>query len=386
MRRSPGVLLVLALLAVASRHAVAQSKGAFLVRLGNDTTAIEQFEFGKGRIDILTATRAPRAGLRHTVITLGRQDEFSAIEIQALDPAAPAAPARQSTTARIMGDSMAGAMRADTTVRPFGLKVPPGTETPAGSMWLLYERMSMRRARMKADSLRLPMYFLTDTEINWVAVRRLGADSIDIETTYDRYHAKVDKEGRILGLKPIKGTQQFSLERLPSADIQTWAANFLAREKAQGMAGQFSPRDTARADAAGAHLVIDYGRPSKRGRVIFGNVVPWGEVWRTGANAATQFSTDKPVKLGGTLVPAGKYTLWTIPTPDGWTLIVNSETGQWGTDHKAERDLYKIPMSVATKSDVTEKFFIHIADEGGKGQFHFVWDQTVAAVDFEVQS
>ncbi|MFN8650513.1 MAG: DUF2911 domain-containing protein [Gemmatimonadales bacterium] len=63
---------------------------------------------------------------------------------------------------------------------------------------------------------------------------------------------------------------------------------------------------------------------------------------RTGANAATQFFTDKPVKLGNTAVPAGKYTSLTVPTPTGWTLIVNGETGQWGTAHKAEKDLYKI--------------------------------------------
>jgi hypothetical protein len=134
----------------------------------------------------------------------------------------------------------------------------------------------------------------------------------------------------------------------------------------------------------GANLWVDYGRPSGRGRVIFGGVVPWGEVWRTGANAATQFQTDRTLAFGSTVVPAGFYTLWTLPTENGWTLIINAETGQWGTQHQAERDLYQIPLSVE-KSDIpVERFTIHIADEGAGGQIHFVWDQTVAAAAFTV--
>ncbi|MFN8654586.1 MAG: DUF2911 domain-containing protein [Gemmatimonadales bacterium] len=384
MRVRSLVLLVLGLPAAAAQVA-AQDKGAFLVRLGNDTTGVEQFDISRTRAEVIAASRAPRAGLRRATISLTGDWQFSGIDIAALDPSAPGNPPRMTTSAKLLADSIGGQSKADTTTRFFGLKVKPGTETPGGSMWVMYERLSLRRAKMKADSLRVPMYFLSDDELNWAAVRKLGSDSVDIETTYDRYHAKIDKDGRILGLRPISGTQQFSLERLPSADVQAWASTFATQEKAKGPAGQFSPRDTARADAAGAHLVIDYGRPSVRGRVIFGGVVPWNEVWRTGANAATQFFTDKPVKLGNTVVPAGKYTLWTVPTPTGWTLIVNGETGQWGTAHKAEKDLYKIPMMVQTKDDVTEKFFIHIADEGGHGQWHFVWEKTVAAVDFAVQ-
>lgn len=383
--RIRSLALVALALPLAASSAAAQDKGAFLIRLGNDTAGVEQFEISPTRAEVVTAMRAPRAGLRKATISLTGDWQFSGIDMAGLDPAAPGNPPRTTVTAKLMADSIGGQSRADTTTRFWGLKVQPGTETPGGSMWVMFERLSLRRAKLKADSLRVPMYFLSDTELYWVAVRKLGADSLDIETSYDRYHAKIDRTGRILGLRPIKGTQQFSVERLPSADVQQWAATFAAREKSQGAPGQFSPRDTARAEAAGANLVIDYSRPSKRGRVIFGGVVPWNEVWRTGANAATQFSTDKPILLGQTLVPAGRYTLWTVPTPTGWTLLINSETGQWGTEHKPERDVYKIPMSVQSKGDVTEKFFIHIADEGGKGQWHFVWDKTVAAVDFAVQ-
>lgn len=385
MRAQRSALILSLLLPSLPLIAAAQSKGAFLVRLGNDTTGVEQFEIGKTRVVLTQATRAPRARMRHAVFTLGPGGQFAGVEVTVTDPGMPGGKPLQTMSATLAKDSIGGEIRADTSVRKFGIAAPAGTEVPVGSMWVMFERLSLRRAQVKADSVRVPMYFLSSPDVFWVAVRRLGKDSIDIETTFDRYHARIDKDGRIQALRPIQGTQQFSLDRLPSIDVNAYGATFAAKEKADGAVGMFSPRDTARADGAGAHLWVDYGRPSKRGRVIFGGVVPWGQVWRTGANAATQFSSDKPIAFGSTVVPAGKYTLWTLPTKEGWTLIINSETGQWGTEHKLEKDLFKVPMTVSSNSNVVEKFFIHIADENGKGQFHFVWDTTVLAVDYAVQ-
>jgi hypothetical protein len=121
----------------------------------------------------------------------------------------------------------------------------------------------------------------------------------------DLYHARVDKDGRILGVLPISGTGKFSVDRVASLDLAAMTASFAAREQSGAGMGMLSPRDTVRvANAGGAALWIDYGRPGKRGREIYGSVVPYGAVWRTGANAATQFKTDKALDFGGTVVPA----------------------------------------------------------------------------------
>ena len=148
--------------------------------------------------------------------------------------------------------------------------------------------------------------------------------------------------------------------------------------------GPLSTRDTVKTAAGGANLWIDYGRPAKRGRVVFGNVVPYGEVWRTGANAATQFKTDKALTFGSTVVPAGFYTLWTLPTATGWKLIVNSETGQWGTEHKADKDLYTIDMSLGTLPSSVERFTISVEPSGAGGTLHLDWDTTRASAAFTV--
>ena len=118
---------------------------------------------------------------------------------------------------------------------------------------------------------------------------------------------------------------------------------------------------------------------------MFGGIVPYGEVWRTGANAATQFRTDKDLVIGGTTVPAGFYTLWTVPSTTGWKLIVNSQTGQWGTDHDPKKDLYTIDMTTTTVASPAERFTIAVEPAAAGGVITMTWDTTQASVPFTVK-
>ena len=137
-----------------------------------------------------------------------------------------------------------------------------------------------------------------------------------------------------------------------------------------------SPRDTARGKIGKAHLVVDYGQPSKRGREIFGGLVPYDQVWRTGANAATVLVTDKTITIGTLTLPAGRYTLYTIPSATSWQLIVNREVGQWGLTYHQEYDIGRVPMTVSGVKDPLEKFTIDFT----KNTLRMRWDTTVAQV------
>jgi hypothetical protein len=155
---------------------------------------------------------------------------------------------------------------------------------------------------------------------------------------------------------------------------------------AQDAAPIASPRDTTRATVSGAHLVVDYGRPSKRGRAIFGGLVPWGQVWRTGANAATTFVTDKSLLVGGTAVPAGTYTIYSVPNQSGpWLLVINKQTKQWGTEYHQDQDLARIPMTTAPVPASVEKFTIEIVPRETGGTIALVWDTTRASVPIRLQ-
>jgi len=148
--------------------------------------------------------------------------------------------------------------------------------------------------------------------------------------------------------------------------------------------GTASPRDTARANISGATLLIDYGRPAKRGRQVFGGIVPFNRVWRTGANQATHFTTDRTLKFGDALLPPGHYTLWTIPAESGWTLVVNNQTGQWGTDHDPRFDRFRMPMQMKTVAEAVERFTIVVEPAGAGGVIRLRWDTVEASVAFTV--
>lgn len=147
-----------------------------------------------------------------------------------------------------------------------------------------------------------------------------------------------------------------------------------------------SPRDTTAQTIGAAHLVVDYGRPSKRRREIFGALVPYDALWRTGANEATHFRTDRDLMIGTIRVPRGTYTLWTIPARDGWTLIINRQTGQWGTDYDKTQDVGRTHMKVATLSDPVERFTIAIEPtRNGSGTLIMRWDTTQATAPIHVE-
>ena len=116
--------------------------------------------------------------------------------------------------------------------------------------------------------------------------------------------------------------------------------------------------------------------------MIFGGVVPWNQVWRTGANAATVLETDGDLIMAGTTVPAGKYSLWTIPAPSGWKLIVNRNTGQWGTEYNAQYDLARLDMTVEPLKQPVERFTIAIEPRGKGGVLRLEWERTRASLPF----
>lgn len=144
-----------------------------------------------------------------------------------------------------------------------------------------------------------------------------------------------------------------------------------------------SPPASAECKLAGGKTVkIDYSSPRAKGRKIFGGLVPYGEVWRTGANEATTFVASANVNVGGKEVPAGSYTIFTVPKEDAWTLVISKKTGEWGTDYPGEKeDLARVPMKVSKTSGPVENFTIGFEQGGKKCSLHMEWENTRASVE-----
>ncbi|MCE7997177.1 MAG: DUF2911 domain-containing protein [Roseivirga sp.] len=149
-----------------------------------------------------------------------------------------------------------------------------------------------------------------------------------------------------------------------------------------------SPEETVNYNTNGYGIEVFYNRPSKKGREIFGRLVPFGRVWRTGANEATTFETSTDLTIDGKPLKAGKYTLWTIPDADNWTLMFNAKQYSWGVNRngvtrEAEHDVLQVKVPVESVGNVVELFTIALEDRGGKPVLALIWDQTRVAVVME---
>src|SRR6202790_4816392 len=134
--------------------------------------------------------------------------------------------------------------------------------------------------------------------------------------------------------------------------------------------------------SGGKTITVDYSSPRMKGRKIFGGLVPYGEVWRAGANEATTLVTATDVMVGGTHVPAGSYTIFAIPNKDKWTLVVSKKTGEWGTAYPgASEDLARIDMKASALPSAVENFTIAFDKTASGCALRMDWETTRASVD-----
>jgi len=153
----------------------------------------------------------------------------------------------------------------------------------------------------------------------------------------------------------------------------------------------FSPSTTVDFNDGGLKIQVVYSRPYKKGREIFGKLVPYGKTWRTGANEPTTFETNEDLKFGDKVLKAGKYSLWTIPNPETWQVVFNSEIPAWGVnfDGTAQRnqatDALIVETPVVAKNKVFEQFTISVEKGGDGDELSFLWDKTLVYVQFSAK-
>ncbi len=158
---------------------------------------------------------------------------------------------------------------------------------------------------------------------------------------------------------------------------------FTATALAQTGKSRPSPAASATCDLGGGKTIkTDYSSPRMKGRKIYGGLVPFGEVWRTGANDATTFVASADVVVGGKSVPAGSYTIFTVPAADKWTLIINKKTGEWGIPYKYESDeLVRVDMKISKLPSPVEDFTIAYDKSGAGCTLRMDWETTRASVN-----
>ena len=371
----PLALLCLLLAACGSDRSA--ERYGFVTLLGHDTISVERVTRHADALVVDGVDRFPLVRLRHTEIALAPDGSIGLLEIYIRTPSASSAKGRERHfTAEITKDSLRVSVRDSSGLTSLsfagnGALIMPHVPQMY-SLIELYIAAALARgtaAGMTAgDSVAVvqfyPDYGMDRFPIHDGYVRPLPGGHAEIwhDMLAGVGQATLDSNRRLLAYSGEQSTYKVEVKRVTELpDVEAIGAQFAATEHRTG-AAQLSVRDTVRANIGAAQLMVDYGRPLARGRTLLGNVIRFGSVWRTGANAATQFSTSLPISLAGLALAAGTYTLWTAPRAGGVAdLIVNRETGQWGTGYDDARDLGTAPLKTETVTSAVEKFTITIA-------------------------
>lgn len=373
----------------AAAPAAAQADSAALVTvLGRDTLALERWVRTPDRVTAEAVVRSPRTTYRRYVLDLAPDGRMRRFEERVFEPAnAAGAPVRTDVYEAVEGAWTRTLSQGDSVATA-------RVEAPAEALpWVdlvhwPFELVLMRARGGQGGAAPLlsggrPLaYTVTPAEGGgWTLTHPFRGPST----------VRVDQQGRLLSLDAAATTRKVIVTRQPWVEIEGPASRWAQADREGRGMGELSGRGREEATVAGARILVDYGQPQRRGRDIFPGVVRWGQVWRTGANRATHFSTDRALVLGspatGTVeVPAGEYTLFSIPEADGGWLIVNRQTGQNGTAYDAAQDLGRVRMRRRTVTEPVEAFTIRAETVcGDEGMLRLSWDMSEFTVPFRVR-
>ncbi|HET7604146.1 MAG TPA: DUF2911 domain-containing protein [Gemmatimonadales bacterium] len=358
-------LALLAMLALPSCQEPAQTWG-YVATLGNDTTSVERVTQRGNHITGDAVGRSPTVVRRHWEMTLAPDGSVRRWTMDSRVPNAPEGERdlhheieRENGKLRIVRRTGQGGTDR-TGPEPWSRVVPWNA-----FLYATYDLL-IRDARGLPDTTRIGLYFFEgwhEGSVGFGRVRELGDHRVSIMSTglAGTGEAELDEEGRMVAYSGEGTTYKQEVRRVADVpDLDSLLQRYAADELRRGAPRALSVRDTARGVIGKAQITIDYSRPLQRGRVLVGGLSPYGQVWRIGANAATQLTTSAPIRLGGVPLDSGTYTLWTLPSKDGVQLIINREHGQWGTEYRAENDIARAPMIVDTTEAPVEEFTIRL--------------------------
>ncbi len=347
----------------------------FLAMLGHDTLSVESITRQGNTLTSDEVDRFPRVRIRHTVVNLNDDGSIRHLAMDIHTPSEPSGRRDRKVVADVANNKVHLSKTDSTgTVNrdfPTGGGIVVAHVQQMYSLYELYFAAALKQSAGSTLTAGRPVQMrqlYIDREfdrfpLGQATVTPLGKGKVEI--THDWLsgtgEAIMDSGYNMLSYSGDRTTYKVEVKQLATpADIKDIATRFEAKEAAGGKVKSLSVRDSIQAQIGSAMFTVEYSRPLLRGRVLLGDVIPYDRVWRTGANAATQFTTSAPIKLAGMQVPAGTYTLFTAPHTNGVDLIVNKRSGEWGTEYQGSLDLGAARMISEAASAPVDEFTISI--------------------------
>ena len=392
--RAP-VLIAIALFALTGAEAQ-ETHAGFVTTLGRDTVALESFRRTPARLEGDLLVRVPGTVLFHYRLDL-RPDGTVSRSVVDIDPLGVSRFAAGHVTLDFGKDSVQvtveelaqrrqSKVALDAKPVPFlmtGFESSYGLYSSLGVIELLVSQMPVSATdTMLVSSIGLA----NGTKVKRKLMRRT-ATTADVDYFLIAWtRMTTDEQGHILTVDMSQTTEKTQSTRTGFLNVRRMAEQFATRDREGQGLGVASPNESVSTNVDDATLSLRYGSPRTRGRKILGEVVSLDRVWRTGANEATVFITNRDITIGDVNVPTGTYTLYTLPTRTGVQLIINRQHGQWGTSYDSTRDLARVAMETRTTVAVQEAFTIGVAGiAGSRAELRIAWDTFVWSVPIVVK-
>jgi hypothetical protein len=388
-------LLVAWLIALATTPAPPQ-RAAFVTTLGRDTVVVESYTRTDKHLDGYIVVRVPGTVLCHYAVDLAKDGSVTHTDLDIKPLSAPEVHGGRVTLdfsngeVHITMDTPSGSQSATHDFKPGGF---PFFMTGFGSSYGLYSSLGMyqlflpRVLSAAKDTTSVQSIDIASGRPVTRQFVRHSPTQVDVDYFGIGWtQLTLDASGQITSANADRTTEKVQSQRTDYIDVERLAKTFAAGDRAGKGLGVASPNKVAKGSIGGTPVTVTFGSPQKRGRDILGNVVKYDQVWRTGANEATTIAFARDVTVGGQAVPAGTYSLWTMPAKDGTVqLIVNRQHGQWGTDYDSSQDLVHVPMQVATAATPREDFGIDMTGTDTAAELRMSWDTFVWTVPITVK-
>lgn len=354
---------------------------AFITRLGNDTLAVEVFSISEEEATASVLLRSPGTVIIEYNLVMDENGMLQSLDAVYKDPITDSVSGqdhlyRDGDSIRYeyeqRGQTRNGAVAADENILPF-----------IDMVHWPFDIMT-KRAYQHEGITEQPL--ISGSRVFSFELNKISPDSMTVKhPTRGTMGTMVNGQGEMVFLEASQTTRALTVERSENVDFDALAKKFAEQDKSGNSFGALSGRGETDVTVMGANILIDYGTPLKRGRDIWGSLVKYGKRWRTGANRATHFKTDKDLVFGDLEVPAGEYTLFTIPEEEGGILIINTQIGQNGQTYDETLDLGRVPLQFRDLDSVVEVFTITAEEEDGKGMLKLQWDEMELVTPFTVK-
>jgi hypothetical protein len=377
-------LLLLSFFFFAQAQKLHNKKGCLIYTLGKDTTAIGNFELKGYDFSITVADLTGAVTVSKLKGSFFPNGELQTVEGNMYKPVA-GKDSQLLNSYKLYYDSSTTFIETrrnnTVTTRKYPVKVMVANSLGGYSLVYMLALLVNFAPGKNGDSL-LSHHIVFNSARNFI-IRKTGDRNFSIGSqVMGMFTLSLDKKGNLRSVDGIGTSWNIKGMMISPINMDSVIMTNVIKDLASPHIPIANKQDSVQTIIGETAIKIRYSRPSVRGRIIFGEVIPYNRFWRTGADAATKLTLNQPIYFNGKVLPSGEYSIFTMPSKNGWTIMFNKQANIWGTEYKAENDVLRVQMSVETLPDTVELLTINVVQADKGGRIEVSWENLKVSVPF----